>query len=52
MYEEELPLTGAVLAAGGATFDTWWIAIAGVTLVVTATTLVRLARRVRPPARR
>lgn len=52
MYEEELPLTAAAVAAGGVVFDTWWIAVVGVSLVVVGTVLSRMARRVGPRSRR
>jgi type IV secretory pathway TrbD component len=52
MYEEELPLTGTVVALGGVAFDTWWIAVFGVMLVLVGTVLARVGRRVRPQSRR
>lgn len=45
MYEEELPLTGAAVTIGGVAFNTWWIAVAGVAIVVAGTTLTRISRR-------
>lgn len=52
MYEEELPLTAAAVTVGGLVFNTWWIAVAGVSLVITGTVLARLGRRIGPQPRR
>jgi predicted phage tail protein len=50
VYEEELPVTGAAITVGGITFDTWWIALVGVSMVVGGMILARVARRVRAAA--
>ena len=45
MYEEELPVTGMVVAVGGLAFNTWWIAVAGAAVVIVGTALARGNRR-------